>query len=163
MTTTVETLSLVDVAELFARSFELRVRNDERNTRHWVLKGSAPCWAADVARELHMGEMPNDWRYEQITLMADQFSEGLQDGLDADSACERISVEPDCYNSDLLEWLAFSGSRMAEAEELQPSDCPFELIRQAQAQALWNMAQQLQWQLEQITEELNSARQAPTA
>ena len=153
-TTTTTTWTLADVAEVFARSFELRVRNDASNSQHWVLKGSAPCWAGDVVRALHNGELPNDWRYEQITLMADQFSEGLQDGLDADEACERISVEPDCYNGELLAWLAADQGRMGEAESLQASECPFDLIRQAQAQALWTMANQLQFQLETITGEL---------
>ena len=156
MTASISTVTLADVAEMFARSFELRVRNDANNSQHWILKGSAPCWAADVVYALHAGEAPNDWRYEQITLMADQFSEGLQDGLDAEQACERISVEPTYYNSELLEWLAFGSHRMAEAEDLQPSECPFELIRQAQAQALWNMANQLHWQLETIAAELNA-------
>jgi hypothetical protein len=151
MTTTEQGQALLKATEAFLRSFQQAERSD--GSRYWTLKDTAPEWAGDVVRALHHGELPNDWRYEVIVHQADEFFQALCEGRDADGACDAINTEPEVYSGKLLAWLQDNLDRVNQEEDLSPTADVFELISQAQRSCLWTMANQLQWQLEQVAAE----------
>ena len=115
MTTQTE-LTLRDQLQDFYNSFEGEKR--ENNSHYFFLKDESKNKYQDLVRELHMGELPNDWRYETIKNLVSSFLEyysddeeltydNLQDALResiADNCC-------DVSNSCLFEWLAEIPSR----------------------------------------------------
>ena len=115
MTTQTE-LTLRDHLQDFYNSFEGEKR--ENNTHYFFLKDESKNKYQDLVRELHMGELPNDWRYETIKNLVSSFLEyysddeeltydNLQDALResiADNLC-------DVSNSCLFAWLAEMPSR----------------------------------------------------
>jgi len=115
MTTQTE-LTLRDHLQDFYNSFEGEKR--ENNRHYFFLKDESKNKYQDLVRELHMGELPNDWRYETIKNLVSSFLEyysddeeltydNLQDALResiADNLC-------DVSNSCLFAWLAEMPSR----------------------------------------------------
>jgi len=115
MTTQTE-LTLRNQLQDFYNSFEGEKR--ENNSHYFFLKDEFKNKYQDLVRELHMGELPNDWRYETIKNLVSSFLEyysddeeltydNLQDALResiADNLC-------DVSNSCLFEWLAEIPSR----------------------------------------------------
>ena len=115
MTTKTE-LTLRDQLQDFYNSFEGEKR--ENNSYYFFLKDESKNKYQDLVRELHMGELPNDWRYETIKDLVSSFLEyypddeeltydNLQDALTESIADNLCNVS----NSSLFEWLAEMPSR----------------------------------------------------
>ena len=115
MTTQTE-LTLRDHLQDFYNSFEGEKR--ENNSHYFFLKDESKNKYQDLVRELHMGELPNDWRYETIKDLVSSFLEyfsddeeltydNLQDALRESIADNLCNVS----NSCLFEWLAEIPSR----------------------------------------------------
>lgn len=67
---------------------------------------NAPEWFNDLCREAHSGMLPDDYKYEFISDALYAISESSED-----NDVQEIQLEPDIYNSDLLQWLSSSNSR----------------------------------------------------
>lgn len=114
----------------------------------------------DVVRNLHDGELPNDWRYERIELIANELLDLLQGAeLGGDSSCtpadlvDEISCDPDIYNSELLSWLEIGDRWGARDPELISATTNVaSLVQQLQTQELEWMARRLCHELQQLTE-----------
>lgn len=89
-------MSMLEVAEAFAQSFEqtTRTTTGEAITKRRV---DAPDWVQDIVRELHEGHAPNDWLYRAIEQCADAI-------VDSEAATGAFP-EPDVYDSQLYAWL----------------------------------------------------------
>ena len=115
MTTQTE-LTLRDQLQDFYNSFKGEKR--ENNTHYFFLKDESKNKYQDLVRELHMDELPNDWRYETIKNLVSSFLEyysedeeltydNLQDALRESIADNLTEVS----NSRLFQWLAEMPSR----------------------------------------------------
>jgi len=84
-----------------------------------------------LVRECHIGMSPNDWSYEKIheilCAIEDTDGENMYD----------IDIEPDVYNSCLLDWVQSNSDRLALCEQVTLESDHIngfiELIMQAQA------------------------------
>jgi hypothetical protein len=63
-----------------------------------------PEWVADVVRDCHDGELPNDWRYETIAALFDAIAEIEYNGEWSDDLVEIVDSLVDIYSSDLYAW-----------------------------------------------------------
>lgn len=93
-----------DKYKIYAESFELKTRDN--GDKFYCHKDNAPKWCIDITHAAHGDMMPDDYKY--------QFAHGAANALyeaegDLDAAIS--SIEPDCYNSDLLKWVASNLSR----------------------------------------------------
>ena len=90
----------------------------EDNSLYFFLKDESKNKYQDLVRELHMGELPNDWRYETIKNLVSSFLEyysddeeltydNLQDAL-RESIADNLA---EYSNSCLFQWLAEMPSR----------------------------------------------------
>jgi hypothetical protein len=95
-----------------------------------------PEWVADVVRDCHDGELPNDWRY---TIIADLFAQLLEDPDDEYAGAGLVDI----YNYDRAQWLADNLGRdgyCAEVLEMGGTcSSAFDLIGQAQELAIGRM------------------------
>ena len=157
---TTTTTALRETVERFCRCFELLRRED--GSTYWAAKQGSRFWDDSfqgVIRELHDGELPNDWRYGEIVRIAGELLDQLQDaelaGDEVDSLIDltdEISCEADCYRSELLQWLEIGDRWTAREEnEIEPTADLFNLAQQLQAQERYWMAQTLAWELERLS------------
>ena len=99
-------------------------------------------------RGLHGDELPNNWRYEIITDLLQNFvNEYDQDNLE-DVLNEITDSLVDVYNADLIEWLRGDIMRgsFRELRELnidEPNLTIFDLIRQLQYEAIYEMGSRI--------------------
>tara|TARA_B100000212_G_scaffold217357_1_gene164569 strand:+ start:1708 stop:2202 length:495 start_codon:yes stop_codon:yes gene_type:complete len=111
-------LTLRDHLQDFYNSFEGEKR--ENNSFYFFLKDESKNKYQELVRELHMDELPNDWRYETIKNLVSSFLEyyaddeeltydNLQDAL-RESIVENLA---DYSTSCLFKWLAEMPSRAA--------------------------------------------------
>lgn len=104
-----------------------------------------PDWVADVVRDCHDGELPNDWRYETIAAIFGM----IEDGYGPDDASEIADSLTDVYNSALVAWLGDNLNRSsyvddASAEGLTQGNADvFSQIRTGQYLAIEQMATQI--------------------
>ena len=100
-----------------------RDKRDDGST-FWCLTEQARQSVDDLTewlRDLHDGELPNDWRYETIVAICDT----LMDEDDLSNACPgELAVGiannlTDIYNSDLLQWYAENTSRLCYIEQAE--------------------------------------------
>ena len=101
----------------------------------------------DFVRELHDDELPNNWRYEIITDLLQNFvNEYDQDDLE-NYLHEITDSLVDIYNSDRAKWLADDINRgCIDLKNLnidQPNMTIFDLIGQAQYEAIYSMGYQI--------------------
>ena len=101
----------------------------------------------DFVRELHDDELPNNWRYEIITDLLQNFvNEYEQDDLE-NYLHEITDSLVDIYNSDRAKWLADDINRgCIDLKNLnidQPNMTIFDLIGQAQYEAIYSMGYQI--------------------
>ena len=105
----------------------------------------------EMVRELHDGELPNDWRYDIIYFIAQgllEYSEGAESGWDIDHYQEVVSEVSysltDDWSADLLEW-AKVGSRLEFQDEeiVAPSTDIHQLLRARQREEIETMAYSL--------------------
>lgn len=99
------------------------------------IKGDAPEWITDLAREAHRNEwgasggsfphmLPDDYRFRVIREALEAIASSNDDGSTDDIRAE-FADDVDVYNSDLLAWLASNAGRASycdEAEETCGSD-----------------------------------------
>jgi len=111
-----KTETLRDQLQDLNDSFNQERRED--NSCYFFLKDESKNKYQDLIRELHMDEMPNDWRYETIKDLVSSFLEyfsddeeltydNLQDAL-RESIADNIA---DYSNSCLFKWLSEIPSR----------------------------------------------------
>ena len=101
----------------------------------------------DFVKELHDDEMPNDWRYRIITDLLQNFvNEYDQDDLE-NCLHEITDSLVDIYNSDRAKWLADDINRgcidLKNLNMDQPNMTIFDLIGQAQYEAIYSMGYQI--------------------
>ena len=101
----------------------------------------------DFVRELHDDELPNNWRYEIITDLLQNFvNEYDQDDLE-NYLHEITDSLVDIYNSDRAKWLADDINRgCIDLKNLnidEPNMTIFDLIGQAQYEAIYSMGYQI--------------------
>jgi len=101
----------------------------------------------DFVRELHDDELPNNWRYEIITDLLQNFvNEYEQDDLE-NYLHEITDSLVDIYNSDRAKWLADDINRgCIDLKNLnidEPNMTIFDLIGQAQYEAIYSMGYQI--------------------
>tara|TARA_R100000655_G_C2901006_1_gene178836 strand:+ start:64 stop:594 length:531 start_codon:yes stop_codon:yes gene_type:complete len=101
----------------------------------------------DFVRELHDDELPNNWRYEIITDLLQNFvNEYDQDDLE-DVLHEITDSLVDVYNTDRAKWLADDVSRgcvdLKNLDMDEPNMTIFDLIGKAQYEAIYSMGYQI--------------------
>ena len=97
----------------------------------------------DFVRELHDDELPNNWRYEIITDLLQNFvNEYDQDDLE-DVLHEITDSLVDVYNTDRAKWLADDVSRGCIEIDTTNKTSIFELIGIAQYEAIYSMGYQI--------------------
>jgi hypothetical protein len=111
---------------------------------HIELKEESKKDYQSFVRKLHQDELPNNWRYEVITDLLQNFcneydTENLEDVLP-----EIVDSLVDIYNYDLIEWLKGDIMRgsFRELRELNidsPNMTVFDLIRQLQYECIYDM------------------------
>ena len=83
------------------------------------LSSSAPSWASSVIREAHLGELPNDSRYELIrdvlSALADQQFSDEEEALDSLSELS-LDLVPHA-TCELLQWFAERADRLSSCDE----------------------------------------------
>ena len=117
----------------------------------------------DFVRELHDDELPNNWRYEIITDLLQNFvNEYDQDDLE-DVLHEITDSLVDVYNADLIKWVSDDISRGCfTIGDLDCVDNPslntFDLIRKSQYNAIHSMGYQILNHQYQSFEEFHEER-----
>ena len=116
----------------------------------------------DFVRELHDDELPNNWRYTIITDLLQNFvNEYEQDKLE-DCLSEIADSLVDVYNVDRARWLADDVSRgcinLKNLNIDEPNMTIFDLIGQAQHEAIYSMGYQILNHQYQTFEEFHEQR-----
>ena len=108
-----------------------------------------------IVRELHDGELPNDWRYDTVYFIAHgmlEYSECTEKGWTIDQYQEVIPEVAyglsDDLNGDLLEW-AQIGSRLEfqDPEIVAPTTNIYNLLKVRQREEIESMAYTLLYRL----------------
>lgn len=109
--------TLSHTARLLLSSLETAERPDA--SPFLRLSSSAPSWASSVIREAHLGELPNDSRYELIRDALSALSDGaFSDEEEALSALSELSLDLTPHRtSELLQWFADHASRLSSCDE----------------------------------------------
>lgn len=92
------------LADTFAQSFETRTRAN--GDLFHCLKDDRPEWVQDAVREAHGDKLPDDWTYAQCDMAASLIREQIQCDIEPCDLLDEITVEADCYYSNLTTWLA---------------------------------------------------------
>ena len=99
----------------------------------------------DFVRELHDDELPNNWRYEIITDLLQNFvNEYDQDDLE-NYLHEITDSLVDVYNADLIKWVSDDISRGCQEINIQIEGRYnlFDVIRNAQFEAIYDMGNKI--------------------
>jgi hypothetical protein len=109
--------TLSHAAQLLLSSLETAERPD--GSPFLRLSSSAPSWASPVIREAHLGELPNDSRYELVRDALSALSNGeFSDSEEAEEALQEISLDLMPHATcDLLQWFAAHASRLSSCDE----------------------------------------------
>lgn len=103
-------------------------------------------WQQDIIRNAHLDRMPSDDIYERIYNILDRLS-GLDDEAGEDEARDVIyEIEPDCYTSDLANWLSDNNNNvyyLTEALEQMEIKDGFQLLSAAQGLYIQEIANEL--------------------
>ena len=111
----------------FYNSFQEERRSD--NSLYFFLKDESKNKYQDLVRQLHMDELPNDWRYETIKDLVSSFLEYYGDDEELtydnlqDALGEIVENLADYSNSCLFQWLAEIPSRASFDDILRSTDC----------------------------------------
>jgi hypothetical protein len=109
--------TLSHTAELLLSSLETAERPD--GSPFLRLSSSAPGWASSVIREAHLGELPNDSRYELIrdalSALSDQ---AFSDEEEASGSIDELSLDLVPHGTcELLQWFADRADRLSSCDE----------------------------------------------
>ena len=109
--------TLSHTAELLLSSLETAERPD--GSPFLRLSSSAPSWASSVIREAHLGELPNDSRYELIrdalSALSDQ---AFSDEEEAKDSINELSLDLVPHATcELLQWFADRADRLSTCDE----------------------------------------------
>tara|TARA_Y100001938_G_scaffold32813_1_gene44913 strand:- start:25 stop:483 length:459 start_codon:yes stop_codon:yes gene_type:complete len=110
----------------------------------------------DFVRELHDGEMPNNWRYQIIFDLLHNFvheytDESRENDVITDDLHDHLNEIADglvdVYNTDRAKWLADDVSRgcidLKNLDMDEPNMTIFDLIGKAQYEAIYSMGYQI--------------------
>ena len=117
-----------EVAQEMHSNFEQATRTDGSKYYRTVEKIE---WQKDIIHAAHGDRMPCDDIYERIEDILCNFTECE----DEDAARERLyEIEPDCYTSDLTEWLSKDNRNVYYLDEAIEMGCKegFALLATAQ-------------------------------
>lgn len=164
--TATRTATYRELAEQFCRCFEIRRRDD--GSTYWAANRDSRSWDDEfesVIRQLHDGEMPNDWRYGEIVRIAGDLLDELQcaelageENVSPTDVCDAIKCEADPYRSELLQWLEIGERWTArEPSEIEPTADVYTLVQQLQVQEREWMRGELAWQLEELVNERSAS------
>lgn len=116
----------------------------------------------DFVRELHDDELPNNWRYTIITDLLQNFVNEYEQYQLEDCLSEIADSLVDVYNVDRARWLADDVSRgCIDLKNLnidEPNMTIFDLIGQAQYEAIYSMGYQILNHQYQTFEEFHEQR-----
>lgn len=109
--------TLSHTAGLLLSSLETAERPD--GSPFLRLSSSAPSWASEVIRDAHLGELPNDSRYELIrdalSALSDQ---AFSDEEEASGSIEELSLDLVPHSTcDLLQWFADRADRLSSCDD----------------------------------------------
>ena len=115
-TETKQELTIRDKAELMAKQFTTKTRDD--GSQYVCLNGMAgedyPEWMQDVTMAGHLDTLPNDESYKAISSIISSIVELDDDITDTDDILEELRdegyLEPSVYISDLTGWLHSNNS-----------------------------------------------------
>lgn len=112
-----EMASLSAAAALLLSSLENAERSD--GSPFLRLSSSAPSWGSSVIREAHLGEFPNNSRYELIRDALSALSDGsFSDSEEAEEALHELSLDLAPNGTcDLLRWFADRADRLSSCDE----------------------------------------------
>lgn len=100
-----------------------------------ILRGDAPEWVHDLAREAHGDLFPDDWRYASIRSALGAIHDSEPDNLD-EYAHEWADRNVDTYNGSRTAWLASNLSRAGycddATDEFGPAESIFDAIGRGQ-------------------------------
>jgi hypothetical protein len=160
--TAIRTTTYRELVQQFCHCLEIRRRDD--GSTYWAANRESRHWDEEfesVIRQLHDGELPNDWRYGEIARITGDLLDLLQEAELAgdEDACptdlaDEIKSEADPYRSELLAWLEI-GERWTSREpsEIEPTGDVYTLVQQLMTQERQWMAQELAWQFESLANE----------
>ena len=101
-----KTKTIQELAQEVLSNMETKTRDTGRE--FFCLKDHKIEWMVDLCRKAHDGTMPNDFVYDVIESSLYWIKD--QEGADAQSIREQIFednlIEPEIYNSELLEWVS---------------------------------------------------------
>lgn len=112
-------ISTINDRKGYVKFFERGLRTS--GEKFFFLASSAPSELQQFISEVHeyFDCLPNDWIY---TILVDCFNELSMDSIDD------ITIESDCYNSELYKWLGNSYADEFCAEALQETGIQFDTI-----------------------------------
>lgn len=111
-TTALQQLAAAASHCLITKTFEADVGRLER--RVVIIAEDSPAWVTDLCHEAHGDLMPDDWRFEFISLALDALGEDKPDTA-RDSATDPDARYP--YTADRLRWLASHLDRPGYCDE----------------------------------------------
>lgn len=108
-------MDLKELAEQTSGYFESRQRGTpkpgEDPEMFWTMKSYRPVWVREMVYRVHDDGhfSPDDFKYRTIMDVLDAIAEG--------QGTEDLNLEPDIYNSDLLDWLGSHLERAGYVDE----------------------------------------------
>ena len=144
--------SIQELAQELSSALIVKVRANGDNFT--CLEDDSPDWMTEVIREVHNGDMPNDYTYEFISDAAI----AIHSNDDIDNA--RDELEPDIYTHDLTKWLHSNVTRveyLTEALQEYPIDDGYRLLAVAQGKERIEVFDALVNALEALAEEAEAA------
>jgi hypothetical protein len=109
--------TLSQAANLLYSSLETATRED--GSPFLRLSPLAPSWGQDAIRAAHLGELPNDSRYQLINECLSALSDGAFDSdEEANEAVAEIALDlaPDC-TGELLAWFSDWAARLGDCDQ----------------------------------------------
>ena len=155
MTTATAFATIEDGLVAITAALVLNTRNDGSSYRSVSDKHPYSEDIRETVRELHDGELPNDWRYDMVYFIAQgmlEYSECTEKSWTIDQYEETISEISyglsDDFNGDLLEW-AQIGSRLEfqDPEIVAPTTNICDLLKARQREEIETMAYTLLYRL----------------
>jgi hypothetical protein len=101
-------------AEALSSSLQKQSRAD--GSSFLALASGSPEWMRDAVREAHLGELPNDSRFELISSLAEALSHCDEENAREESWEIALSATPS-FTGELLQWFAAHPSRLSDCDE----------------------------------------------
>lgn len=130
------TKTIQEVAGEMSANLETKTRT---NGEQYICNKVNVEWQKDIIRKAHGDKLPDDYVYRFISQALDVILEA-EDGAEEDAI---YTIEPDCYTSDLTNWLASRNDRLyylTEALEEYEIKDGFQALAAAQQKEIQEVA-----------------------